>query len=88
VAAFAGMVMIGRAGFTAGCGAEESRPHVCNFPAQLRAVNARLTEDDESKLDTARMQSALDKCKLAWRWSWYRARATMHFEWGWRCGPV
>jgi polygalacturonase len=36
---------------------------VCATPGQLRAVNARLAEDDESKPDTARIQSALDKCK-------------------------
>jgi polygalacturonase len=34
-----------------------------HLPAQLRAVNDRLPEEDESKLDTSRIQSALDKCK-------------------------
>jgi polygalacturonase len=33
------------------------------LPAQLRAVGDKLAEADESKLDTARIQSALDKCK-------------------------
>ena len=31
--------------------------------AQLRAVSDKLAETDEAKLDTARIQSALDKCK-------------------------
>src|SRR5260370_35869819 len=31
--------------------------------AQLRAVGDKLAEADDSKLDTARIQSALDKCK-------------------------
>jgi polygalacturonase len=66
VAAFVGMVMmVGRAG------AQDTRqvvepkiPASCiQLSAQLRAVNARLAETDESKLDSARIQSALDKCK-------------------------
>src|SRR5260370_3872274 len=33
------------------------------LPAQLRAMGDKLAEADEGKLDTARIQSALDKCK-------------------------
>jgi polygalacturonase len=33
------------------------------LPAQLRAAGDKLAEADESKLDTARIQSALDRCK-------------------------
>jgi polygalacturonase len=32
------------------------------LPAELRAMNDRLAEADERKLDTARIQAALDKC--------------------------
>jgi polygalacturonase len=43
---------------------EPKIPSSCvRLPAQLRAVNDRLAEADEDKLDTARIQSALDKCK-------------------------
>jgi polygalacturonase len=64
--AFAGIVLIGRT-----VGAQDTRqvaepkiPASCvQLSAQLRAINARLTEDDEGKLDTGRIQSALDKCK-------------------------
>ena len=38
-------------------------PSCVQLRAQLRAVNDRLAESDESKLDTVRIQSALDKCK-------------------------
>src|SRR5271154_7215453 len=33
------------------------------LPAQLRSVSEKLAETDEKKLDTVRIQSALDKCK-------------------------
>jgi polygalacturonase len=65
-AAFAGMVMIGHAACAQDSRqvAEPKIPTSCvQLRAQLRAVNARLAEGDESKLDTARIQSALDKCK-------------------------
>src|ERR1700728_1232171 len=43
---------------------EPTIPASCvQLPAQLRAVSDKLAEADESKLDTARIQSALDKCK-------------------------
>jgi polygalacturonase len=43
---------------------EPKIPASCTqLPAQLRAVGDKLAEADESKLDTARIQSALDKCK-------------------------
>ena len=43
---------------------EPKIPASCTqLPAQLRAVSDKLAEADESKLDTARIQSALDKCK-------------------------
>src|SRR5260370_34421407 len=43
---------------------EPKIPASCmQLPAQLRAVGDKLAEADESKLDTARIQSALDKCK-------------------------
>src|SRR5580658_10353084 len=38
-------------------------PSCVQLPAQLRAVSDKLADADESKLDTARIQSALDKCK-------------------------
>jgi polygalacturonase len=65
-AVLASLVMLGR-----GAGAQDTRhvaepkiPASCvHLPAQLRAVNERLAEADESNLDTARIQSALDKCK-------------------------
>jgi polygalacturonase len=38
-------------------------PSCTQLPAQLRAVNDKLADSDESKLDTERIQSALDKCK-------------------------
>jgi polygalacturonase len=44
--------------------AEPKIPTSCmQLSAQLRAVNFQLSEADERKLDTARIQSALDKCK-------------------------
>jgi polygalacturonase len=43
---------------------EPKIPASCvQLPAQLRAVSDKLAESDESKLDTVRIQSALDKCK-------------------------
>jgi polygalacturonase len=43
---------------------EPKIPASCaQLPAQLRAMGDKLAEADESKLDTARIQSALDKCK-------------------------
>src|SRR5215469_5993319 len=43
---------------------EPKIPASCiQLPAQLRAVEDKLAEADDSKLDTARIQSALDKCK-------------------------
>src|ERR1700743_364151 len=43
---------------------EPKIPASCaQLPAQLRAVSDKLAEADESKLDTGRIQSALDKCK-------------------------
>jgi polygalacturonase len=43
---------------------EPKIPASCvQLPAQLQAVGDKLAEADESKLDTARIQSALDKCK-------------------------
>jgi polygalacturonase len=43
---------------------EPKIPASCTqLSAQLRAVGDKLAEADESKLDTARIQSALDKCK-------------------------
>jgi polygalacturonase len=43
---------------------EPKIPASCTqLPAQLRAVGDKLAEEDDSKLDTARIQSALDKCK-------------------------
>jgi polygalacturonase len=43
---------------------EPKIPASCTqLPAQLRATGDKLAEADESKLDTARIQSALDKCK-------------------------
>jgi polygalacturonase len=43
---------------------EPKIPSSCvQLPAQLRAVSDKLSEADEGKLDTARIQSALDKCK-------------------------
>src|ERR1700756_4235725 len=43
---------------------EPKIPASCTqLPAQLRATGDRIAEGDESKLDTARIQSALDKCK-------------------------
>jgi polygalacturonase len=43
---------------------EPKIPSSCvQLPAQLRAVSDKLDEADEGKLDTARIQSALDKCK-------------------------
>jgi polygalacturonase len=43
---------------------EPKIPASCvQLPAQLRAVSDKLSETDDSKLDTARIQSALDKCK-------------------------
>ena len=66
VALFAVIAMRGRI-----AGAQDTRqvaepkiPASCvQLPAQLRAVNDRLAEADENKLDTARIQFALDKCK-------------------------
>src|SRR5580704_11158695 len=43
---------------------EPTIPASCTqLPAQLRAVSDKLAETDEGKLDTARIQTALDKCK-------------------------
>jgi polygalacturonase len=43
---------------------EPKIPASCTqLPAQLRATGDKLAEADESKLDTVRIQSALDKCK-------------------------
>jgi polygalacturonase len=43
---------------------EPTIPSSCvQLPAQLRAMGDKLAEADEKKLDTARIQSALDKCK-------------------------
>ncbi|HEX3967347.1 MAG TPA: glycoside hydrolase, partial [Edaphobacter sp.] len=43
---------------------EPKIPASCvQLPAQLRAVSDKLPEADEGKLDTSRIQSALDKCK-------------------------
>src|ERR1700692_883928 len=43
---------------------EPKIPSSCTqLPAQLRATGDKLDEADENKLDTARIQSALDKCK-------------------------
>jgi hypothetical protein len=50
--------------------AEPKIPASCvHLPAQLRAVNDRLAEEDESKLDTARIQSRWTSASVAWRWS-------------------
>lgn len=43
---------------------EPTIPQSCTqLTAQLRAVSEKLAETDERKLDTARIQNALDKCK-------------------------
>jgi polygalacturonase len=43
---------------------EPAIPASCvQLPAQLRSVSEKLAETDEKKLDTVRIQSALDKCK-------------------------
>jgi polygalacturonase len=43
---------------------EPTIPQSCTqLTSQLRAVSDKLAETDERKLDTARIQSALDKCK-------------------------
>src|SRR5580692_7158656 len=43
---------------------EPAIPASCaQLSAQLRATGNKLAETDESKLDTTRIQSALDKCK-------------------------
>lgn len=43
---------------------EPTIPSSCvQLSAQLRAMSDKVAEADESKLDTARIQSALDKCK-------------------------
>jgi polygalacturonase len=43
---------------------EPTIPASCiQLPAQLRATSDKLADSDEGKLDTARIQSALDKCK-------------------------
>jgi polygalacturonase len=66
VAAFAGFLILGGTASAQDTRqvAEPKIPASCvQLPAQLRAVNDRLAEVDESKLDTARIQSALDKCK-------------------------
>jgi polygalacturonase len=43
---------------------EPTIPSSCvQLPAQLRAVSDKLAETDEGKLDTLRIQGALDKCK-------------------------
>src|SRR5271163_4586362 len=39
-------------------------PESCaQLPAQLRAMNNQIAEEDEGKLDTVRIQTALDRCK-------------------------
>src|SRR5271170_7926345 len=38
-------------------------PSCVQLAAQLRAVSDKLADADEGKLDTARIQGALDKCK-------------------------
>ena len=38
-------------------------PFCVQLPAQLRAMSDKLDQADEAKLDTARIQGALDKCK-------------------------
>jgi polygalacturonase len=44
--------------------AEPTIPASCvQLPAQLRAIDHKIAEADESKLDTARIQAALDKCQ-------------------------
>ncbi len=52
----------GGAGYAAGDGAEDSGG-VRAVGAQLRAVSDKVAEADEGKLDTERIQTALDKCK-------------------------
>src|ERR1700756_5529960 len=43
---------------------EPKIPASCTqLPAQLRATSDKLAEADESKLDTTRIQDAIDKCK-------------------------
>ncbi len=43
---------------------EPTIPASCvQLPAQLRSVSEKLADADEKKLDTVRIQSALDKCK-------------------------
>ena len=43
---------------------EPTIPASCTqLPAQLRSVGDKLAEEDEHKLDTSRIQAALDKCK-------------------------
>lgn len=43
---------------------EPTIPASCvQLPAQLRSVENKLAEEDEHKLDTSRIQAALDKCK-------------------------
>jgi polygalacturonase len=43
---------------------EPTIPASCvQLPSQLRSVSEKLVDADEKKLDTARIQSALDKCK-------------------------
>ena len=45
---------------------EPNIPASCTqLPAQLRAMDNKLAEADEGKLDTVRIQIALDKCKPA-----------------------
>src|SRR5215475_11006558 len=43
---------------------EPKIPPACtSLKAELRSVNNNIAEADEAKLDTARIQAALDKCK-------------------------
>ncbi len=43
---------------------EPNIPASCvQLPAQLRAISDKLADADEGKLDTTRIQDALDKCK-------------------------
>ncbi len=65
---FLGVVLVVAAGAARGQDTrqvtEPTIPPSCTqLPAQLRSVSDKLADSDESKLDTARIQSALDKCK-------------------------
>jgi len=66
-----GVIAAISAGCVVGAKAQDTRtvtepkvPAVCTtLKAQLRSVNNTIAETDEGKLDTARIQEALDKCK-------------------------